>query len=144
MWTVSSRILYNIPMEKLLEPIRSILSQHQNIKLCILFGSMASERASADSDLDIAVAGSQPLSGDEYLELMAAFSSVTHHEIDLLDLTTATGEILKQALSKGVVLQNLDKSLYARHISRMLFNQADMMPYHNRILRERRERFLNG
>ena len=131
-------------MEILLEPIRSVLSQHPNIKLCILFGSAASGRESASSDLDIAVAGSQPLSGDEYLELMEAFSSATHREIDLLDLATATGVILKQALSKGVVLQNLDKKLYARHISRMLFNQADMMPYHDRILRERRERFLNG
>ena len=53
-------------------------------------------------------------------------------------------EILKQALSKGVLVQNLDKALYARLIIRMLYNQADMMPYHYRILRERRERFLNG
>jgi predicted nucleotidyltransferase len=130
-------------MEKLLEPIRSILRQHPNIKLCILFGSAAAGRASANSDLDIAVAAQQPLSGDEYLELMAAFSSATHREIDLLDLLSATGEILKQALSKGVIIQNLDKELCARQISRMLFNQADMMPYHDRILRERRERFLS-
>jgi uncharacterized protein len=138
------KILYNDPMEKLLEPIRSVLLKHPDIKLCILFGSAAVGRASANSDLDIAVAGYQALSGDEYLELMAEFSSATHHEIDLLDLATATGVILKQALSKGIVLQNLDKNLYAQHISRMLFNQADMMPYHDRILRERRERFLNG
>jgi uncharacterized protein len=130
-------------MEKLLEPIRSVLLQHPNIQLCILFGSAAVGRTTAGSDLDIAVAGYKPLSGDEYLELMAAFSSATHREIDLLDLTSANGEILKQALSTGVVIQNLDKELYARHISRMLFNQADMMPYHDRILRERRERFLN-
>jgi predicted nucleotidyltransferase len=82
-------------MEKLLESFRSVLSQHPNIRLCILFGSMASGRAAADSDLDIAVAGYQPLSGDEYLELMAEFSSATHNEIDLLDLATATGVILK-------------------------------------------------
>ena len=130
-------------MEKLLESIRFVLIQHPNIKLCILFGSAAAGRASSNSDLDIAVAGYQPLSGDEYLELMAAFSSATHREIDLLDLSTAAGEILKQALSTGVVIQNLDKELYARHISRMLFNQADMMPYHDRILCERRERFLS-
>jgi uncharacterized protein len=131
-------------MNKLLDPLRSVLLKHPDIKLCIVFGSEAAGKASANSDLDIAVAASHPLSEDIYLELLEAFSSATHREIDLVDLTNATGEILKQALSKGVLIQNSDKSLYARIISRMLFNQADMMPYHDRILRERRERFLNG
>jgi predicted nucleotidyltransferase len=131
-------------MKECLDQIRSVLLEYPDIKLCIIFGSVASGRASTNSDLDIAVAGSQPLSQDLFIALMTDFSSATGHEIDLVDLTAATGEILKQALSKGVVLQNLDRNLYAQLIIRMLFNEADMMPYHDRILQERREQFLNG
>jgi uncharacterized protein len=130
-------------MENFQDPILSVLSRYPDIKLCMLFGSFAAGRMTAQSDLDIAVAGYQPLSAEMYLELMADLSSATGREIDLVDLTAATGHILKEALSTGIVLQNLDKEFYAQLILRMLFNQADMMPYHDRILRERRERFLN-
>jgi uncharacterized protein len=131
-------------MEKFRDSLREVLNRFQNIKLCIVFGSVAAGKSSSGSDLDIAVAGERPLSGEEFLELIVAFSEATNREIDLVDLTTATGLILKQALSTGVVVQNLDKNLYARLISRMLFNEADMMPYFHRTLRERRKRFLNG
>lgn len=131
-------------MNEILEPIRSVLRNYPEVKLCLVFGSVARGRASAGSDLDIAVAGGRSLSEEQYLNLCDALSSATLRTVDLLDLMTANGEILKQALSKGVLVQNLDKALYARLIIRMLYNQADMMPYHYRILRERRERFLNG
>ena len=78
------------------------------------------------------------------LELLEALATATGREIDLIDLMAETGPILKQALSKGVVVENGDKLLYARLISRMLFLETDMMPYYYRILRERRTRFING
>jgi uncharacterized protein len=131
-------------MEKFREMLQEVLQRHQDIKLCIVFGSTASGRASSNSDLDIAVAGEQPLNGDKFLELAAEFSAATNREVDLVDLMAVNGPILKQALTTGVIVQNRNKSLYARIISRMLFNEADMMPYYHRILRERRKRFLNG
>ena len=130
-------------MKNLQVLIRRALAQYPDIKLCIVFGSVAAGNSSDHSDLDIAIAADQPISTDKYLELIEQFSSATSRDIDLIDLMTATGPILRQALSGGQIVQNHDKSLYARLISRMLFNQADMMPYHERILRERRERFIN-
>ena len=130
-------------MEKLQVLIRRVLHRYPDIKLCIVFGSTATGKASFDSDLDIAVAAEQPLSSGKCLELIEELSAATNREIDLIDLMTATGPISKQALSMGVVVQNLNKGLYAGIISRMLFNQADMMPYYERILRERRRRFIN-
>jgi predicted nucleotidyltransferase len=127
-----------------MEKLREVLIRHQDIKLCIVFGSVAKDEYSPDSDLDVAVAAEQPLSADEFLELIEDFSAATNQKIDLLNLMAASGEILRQALSTGSVVQNLDKSLYARLISRMLFNQTDMMPYYDRTLRDRRKRFLNG
>ena len=130
-------------MDKLRESIRKALERHPDIKLCMVFGSVATGRASAGSDLDIAVAAGKPLSSEKYLELIEEFAAVSNRQIDLVDLMAVMGPILKQALSTGVIVQNLDKSLYANLISRMLFNQADMMPYYDRILRERRRRFIN-
>jgi predicted nucleotidyltransferase len=131
-------------MEELQEMLLGVLSRCPDIQLCIVFGSAAAGRASPESDLDIAIAAGQPLTADRRLELIDAFSAATTKEIDLVDLMVVSGPILRQALSRGVVVQNRDKNLYARLISRMLFNQADMMPYYDRILRERRKRFLNG
>lgn len=131
-------------MEALVDRLRAVLSRFPEIRLCILFGSAASGTAGPGSDLDIAVAAGQLLPAELQLDLVDAFSSAVKREVDLVDLTAVAGPILKQALCKGVVVQNSDKNLYARLISRMLFNQADMMPYYERILRQRREQFLHG
>ncbi len=131
-------------MDKLRDKLQATLRRHQDIQLCIVFGSTAAGRASSNSDLDIAVAGEQLLNGDRILELVSEFSAATNREIDLVDLMAASGPILKQALTTGKIVMNRDKSLYAKIILRMLFNEADWMPYYHRILRERRERFLNG
>jgi len=106
------------------ELLRRVLSQYPDVRLCIIFGSAATGRLGHDSDLDIAVAAAWPLAASRRLELIEAFSASTNREIDLIDLTTASGLILKQALSKGVILQNRDKGLYARLISKMLLGFA--------------------
>jgi len=131
-------------MEALKERLRSALEGFPDVRLCLIFGSTASGRSDTKSDLDIAVAGDSPLSPEARLALAEAISDLTQREVDLVDLTVESGPILKQALTNGVIVQNADKLLYARLISRMLFAEADMMPYHRRILRERRERFIRG
>jgi predicted nucleotidyltransferase len=133
-----------LAMEASHEALRVVLNHHPYICLCILFGSTVSGKSNSGSDLDIAVASEQPLSAETRLALVEAFSSAVGREVDLVDLAADSGHILRQALSKGIVIKNTDRPLYARLISRMLFAEADMMPYHDRILRERRARFLNG
>ena len=131
-------------MEKLQKLLRNTLIHFKEVKVCIVFGSVAAGKASPRSDLDIAVAGEQPLSEDVFLKLMEAFSESANRDIDLIDLMAVSGPILKKALTTGRIILNRDKTLYASLMSRMLFNEADMMPYYHRTLRERRRRFLNG
>jgi len=131
-------------MDPIRDTIRSVLARFPQVRLCILFGAAASGRSTQHSDVDVAVAAAEPLSLDARLELQQAISTAVQREVDLIDLAAETGPILKQALSKGILIQNLDKPLYAGLISRMLFSEADMMPYYNRILNQRRERFLHG
>ena len=106
--------------------------------------SAISGNSSAASDIDIAISEAQPLEPDLRLDMMEAFASALGREVDLVDLMADQGLILQQAMCTGKIVRNKDKSLYANLISRMLLSQADMMPYYDRILRERRERFLNG
>ena len=120
------------------------MNNYESVRLCLVFGSTASGKAVSKSDVDVAVAAAEPLSVDTRMELMEALSLALKRPVDLVDLTTASGPILRVALSKGRVLKNQDKLLYARLISRMLFNQTDMMPYYNRILKERRRRYFDG
>ncbi len=130
-------------MDVIRNSIQEVLSRHPEVRLCIIFGSIASGKDTPGSDVDIAVAAAYALSAEKLLELSEDLSAATKREVDLLDLNAATGLISQQALSTGVIVQNDDKDLYAKLISKMLVNQADMMPYHDRILTERRRRFLN-
>ena len=131
-------------MQSLQAIVHLVLKDYPEIQLCIVFGSAASGKISVRSDVDIAVAAHQALPAYRRLQLTEALSTATKRDVDLIDLVAVSGPILKQSLTKGVVVQNRDKLLYAGLISKMLFNQADMMPYYDRILRERRARFLYG
>jgi len=124
--------------------VKTVLDKLPYIQLAIIFGSISKGREVKDSDLDIAVAGEDPLRFEQKISLIEYLSSYLNSPIDLIDLTTASGLILQQALSKGKCILNKNKLLYAQLIKKMLFNQADMMPYHDMILRKRREKFIYG
>ena len=112
------------------------------IKLAILFGSCRYQHEHSDSDLDIAVAMARPLSPSEKMELIEALAKFCGRPIDLIDLQTAGGLILHRALTTGRVVRCTDRTLYAEIIKKMLFNQADLMPYRRRILAERRAAWI--
>lgn len=129
-------------IEALRHRLRRALEAFPEIRLAILFGSVAEGRLKPDSDLDIAVAGERELTLEDRVSIQDRLASAAGREIDLLDLRAASGVILHQALSRGRLLLVKDHALYGTLISRMLFNQADMMPLTRRILEERRMRFL--
>ena len=122
--------------------ITSILDQFPEILIGILFGSAAENKLTFESDLDLAVAGHKPLDKAIKKELHEALAVELMRPVDLIDLQITNGLILFQAITKGNRFYCKDKHLYAELMKKMLFNQADMMPYHNRILKERRERWI--
>jgi len=123
--------------------ITNILEQFPEILIGILFGSAAEDKLTYKSDVDLAVSGHKPLSADVKKELHEALAVELLRPVDLIDLQITNGLILFQAITKGNRFYCKDKHLYAELMKKMLFNQADMMPYHNRILKERRERWIN-
>ncbi len=124
--------------------LAEVVARHDGIQLAILFGSRAAGTSGASSDLDLAVAGEQPLTAREKMALIDDLAGVFGCPVDLVDLQVVAGPILQQALSTGVVLLNKRPALYARVMLRMWYNQADMMPNYRMMLRKRVEAFTHG
>jgi predicted nucleotidyltransferase len=121
--------------------IRQVLHRHGSIRLAILFGSLASGRATAASDLDLAVLTDAPLSAETKMALIGDLSLAIGRPVDLIDLKTTGEPLLGQILKHGVLLFGTESD-YAELIKRHLFEDADFMPYRRRILAERRRAWI--
>lgn len=117
--------------------LKDVLENFPQITLAVLFGSVASGKPRADSDLDIAVSALQPLMHDEKIALMGALAERTGRAIDLIDLSVAAEPLLGQVVRHGRRILGSDR-LFGELISRHLIEQADFMPYRTRVLAERR------
>ena len=121
--------------------IRQILSRQGDIRLAILFGSLAAGDATPQSDLDLAVLMGIPLSTETKMTLIGELSQAIGRPVDLIDLRVAGEPLLGQILKHGVRLFGNDTD-YAELLKRHLFEEADFMPYRRRILAERRRAWI--
>jgi predicted nucleotidyltransferase len=121
--------------------IREVLNQLGGIRLAILFGSLATGRATPASDLDLAVLMDAPLSAATKMALIGDLSLAIGRPVDLIDLKTTGEPLLGQILRHGVRLFG-SESDYAELIKRHLFEEADFTPYRRRILTERRREWI--
>ena len=120
------------------------LSELNGLRLAIVYGSAASGKMRADSDVDIALLFSQPMKSKAKMEIIEFLSECTDRSLDLIDLYDLNGTILKQVLCTGEVMFQDDSDARYELMRRMIFNQADMMPYVLRALKQRQERFVNA
>jgi predicted nucleotidyltransferase len=127
----------NPPMDRTTDTVTALLKATPGVSVATVFGSFARGRSDAESDIDVAVAGGRPLSAADKSRLIEQIALVTGRPVDLIDLSTANGPVLQQALARGRLVKCDDRALYARLILRMLYNQADDMPYRRRILEQR-------
>jgi predicted nucleotidyltransferase len=119
------------------DQLRNVLSDFPQIKLAVLFGSVASGTATARSDLDLAVIGEKPLAATEKIQIIEALAMATGRPIDLVDVHAAPEPLLGQVLKHGRRIIGSDQT-YAQLLYRHLIEQADFVPLQNRILSERR------
>ena len=117
--------------------LREVLAGFPELILALVFGSVAKGLQRIDSDLDIAVVAKQALTADEKIVIISALAEKTGRPVDLVDLKVVGEPLLGQIVLHGRRLLGSDGE-YGRLISRHLFEQADFMPYRNRILAERR------
>ncbi|SFT08525.1 type VII toxin-antitoxin system MntA family adenylyltransferase antitoxin [Halostagnicola kamekurae] len=92
-----------------LETLREVLQEHP-VKLAILFGSHAQGETHAGSDLDIAVVletvrPADPDYNDIFFGLSADLSATLETDnIDLVDLQTASPDLVESIFTQGVLL----------------------------------------
>ena len=123
---------------------KNVLLGEPGLKLALLFGSMASGKPRGDSDVDLAVLFDRPITASDKMELIARLEGAMGRPVDLVDLFFLSGTILKQILREGRVLVQDESDCLSGQIHKMVFNQADMMPYTTRALKERQRRFAHG
>lgn len=117
-------------------------AEQTDIRLAILFGSVAAGRAQYHSDLDIAVLASHSLDAQRRIELIEDLANLSGRTVDLVDLATAGVAIARSALFEGQVLVGRNSPAYPEQITRMLIDSADFLPYRDRTLRQRRAAWL--
>jgi len=121
--------------------IARILDEEPSIELAILFGSYSKGTQTPQSDVDIAVMLGSPLSSEKKKKLITKLGESLGCPVDLIDLRKAGEPLLGQILSGEILIDRTGKRavLLAKH----LLNSADFQPLQSRILRERRERWIN-
>jgi predicted nucleotidyltransferase len=117
--------------------LKEVLLHFPAIKLAVIFGSVATGRQHAESDLDIAVASTHSLVADERIALISAIAERVGRPVDLVDLKAISEPLLGQIVRHGRRVLGSD-TIYGELISRHIFEQADFMPYRTRVLAERR------
>ena len=135
------RLDFRAAMERCPQAILAAINTQHGIRLAILFGSLAAGRERADSDLDLAVDAGHRLTAGEKLALMNKLAERTGRPVDLVDLHVVGEPLLGQILRHGKRLLG-GETCYPDLIRRHLFDQADYLPYHTRILVERRRAWI--
>ena len=77
--------------------------------MAILFGSLASGRGTAESDLDLAMDAGRPLDLSLKMQLIAQLADRIGRPVDLIDLRSAGEPLLGQILRYGKNRRNLRK-----------------------------------
>ncbi|MDD3954468.1 MAG: nucleotidyltransferase domain-containing protein [Lentisphaeria bacterium] len=130
----------SFPADQLL----SFLQSESSLQLAILFGSAARDALRPDSDIDLALQYDPPLSLEARLDLTFRLESLLRRTVDLVDLSQASGTLLKEILCHGKILIKRDSSLLFSHLQKMLCHQADMQPYIRRTQLQRQKSFQHG
>ena len=123
--------------------IQNFLDSDNAIELAILFGSFATGTQRIGSDIDLAIQLHNPLTAEQKLSYLEKLQGCTDVEVDLVDLRRAGQPLLSQIMKYGELLKG-DSHHYAELAIRNINTATDFLPYVRRMMRERRERLLNG
>lgn len=123
------------------QTLLAVLSAYPHIRLAILFGSLAAGKGRADSDLDLAVDAGRRLKTEEKIQLITELAGKTGRSVDLVDIRAVGEPLLGQVLKYGKRILGSDTQ-YGELIRRHVFDQADFLPYRNRILAHRRQLWI--
>lgn len=123
--------------------INQALSAFPDLKLVVLFGSMVRGAETPDSDLDLAVQATSPLTVDQKMGITEALALEFNGPVDLIDLHTVGQPLLSEIIAEGKRIKGSNED-WAQLIFRNIMDNEDFVPLQKRILRERRKAWLNS
>lgn len=112
--------------------------------MALLIGSYGSDHARMYSDVDVAVSAGRILTSEERITLTQMLAATTHCPVDLIDLESAHGLILKQCLRQGKPLIPSRPATLERLLKRMIYEQEDLNPQIHQAKVDRVEAFTHG
>jgi len=128
--------------EQLTDALAAALDEDSGVRLALVFGSVAAGVERPNSDLDIAVWAEETLAASRRYALIERLGGIAGRPVDLVDLRSAGLLVCRAAVLEGEVVFCRDPGLHAELMSRVLTDSADFLPLRERLLRERRERWL--
>ncbi|TFH87410.1 nucleotidyltransferase domain-containing protein [Billgrantia azerbaijanica] len=117
------------------------LGGFDEIEQVVLFGSLARGQARIDSDVDVAVEATRPLTAEQRLAMTEALALALGRTVDLVDLNAAGQPLLTQIVTTGVRLMGSDTA-WARLLYRNILDNEDFVPLQRRILKARQEAWI--
>ncbi len=104
------------------------LAKKYDLKVVIVFGSVANNRAKKDSDIDLAILSSSKLTLRKELELRYQLQNLFKREVDLVFLRDAGPLLLGQIAKEGKLLFGKKRDFDSIRISAMK-SYLDFEPY---------------
>ncbi len=131
----------------LLEQIKAWCAERP-IRLCVLFGSQATGRTHAHSDVDLALwptaAHKEPLDLRTELRWLRELSTLVDNEVNLAIVTPRLNPVLGfEIMRDGQVLFEAEPDLWALEAARLWHLYNDSLPF-RRAMREQLREFANG
>ncbi len=124
-----------------IDNLQSCLQQNDAPHQAIVFGSLAKACERFDSDVDVAIQLDHVMDAQEKMLWIARIAACLGRSVDLIDLNVVGQPLLGQIVKHGKRLVG-DDAAYAALLRRNAFDQADFLPYRQRILDERRNAWI--
>ena len=126
--------------------ISNALDSLPQIQVGILFGSLAHGHGQLHSDIDLAVAAQDNRGIDiqARTEIIETLSVACRRPVDLVDLATARGELLRQIVTNGVLVFCRNTQAYAEVIRTLCYDQADFEPLRQQMLQAKRNQWIGA
>lgn len=128
---------------EIIQDLTQFLDNDEKIIQAILFGSYAKGTQTANSDIDLAIQLTGPLSSQQKMDYLEKIQEQTGVVVDLVDLFSAGQPLLSQIVKYGRRLKG-SSTEYAELIVKHVNTSQDFLPAVRFIMKERRERLLNG
>lgn len=110
-----------------LDAIRNALADFTYLTQAVVFGSVATGRASDESDIDIGVQADAPLRTEQHIAITDALTLATGRTVDLVDLSQAGIPLLGEILRDGIRLFGSNEVWAALALRNITLNE-DLLP----------------